>query len=74
MHELVKDYYGKQLAGTADLRTSACCDASAVPDAQTQLFRLLCGLDAPIRMLVEEHDSLETVFLRATDEGTKVPS
>ena len=50
------------------------CDASAVPDAQTQLFRLLCGLDAPIRMLVEEHDSLETVFLRATDEGTKVPS
>ena len=50
------------------------CDASAVPDAQTQLFRLLCGLDAPIRLLVEEHDSLETVFLRATDEGTKVPS
>ena len=47
------------------------CDASAVPDAQTQLFRLLCGLDAPIRMLVEEHDSLETVFLRATDEGAE---
>ena len=50
------------------------CDASAVPDAQTQLFRLLCGLDAPIRMLVEEHDSLETVFLRATDEGAKTPA
>ncbi len=50
------------------------CDASAVPDAQTQLFRLLCGLDAPIRMLVEEHDSLETVFLRATDEGAKNPA
>ena len=31
MHELVKDYYGKQLAGTADLKTSACCDASGVP-------------------------------------------
>ena len=50
------------------------CDAAAVPDAQTQLFRLLCGLDAPIRMLVEEHDSLETVFLRATDEGVKNPA
>jgi SAM-dependent methyltransferase len=31
MHEVVKDYYGKQLQGTADLRTSACCDASAMP-------------------------------------------
>lgn len=27
----VKDYYGRQLQGTADLKTSACCDASAVP-------------------------------------------
>jgi SAM-dependent methyltransferase len=31
MHELVKDYYGKQLKTTADLRTSACCDASQMP-------------------------------------------
>lgn len=31
MHELVKDYYGKQLATSADLKTSACCDASSVP-------------------------------------------
>ena len=31
MHELVKDYYGKQLSGSADLKTSACCDASSVP-------------------------------------------
>lgn len=42
------------------------CDAAAAPDPQTQLFRLLCGLDAPIRMLVEEQDSLETLFLRTT--------
>ncbi len=42
------------------------CDAAADPDPQTQLFRLLCGLDAPIRMLVEEQDSLETLFLRTT--------
>lgn len=31
MHDLVKDYYGNQLKGTADLRTSACCDASQMP-------------------------------------------
>ena len=47
------------------------CDGAATPDAQTQLFRLLCGLDAPIRMLVEEHDSLETVFLRTTEDSAK---
>lgn len=32
MYDLVKDYYGNQLRGTADLRTSACCDASQMPD------------------------------------------
>jgi len=31
MHELVKDYYGTQLQSSDDLRTSACCDADAVP-------------------------------------------
>lgn len=31
MHDLVKDYYGRQLATSADLKTSACCDASAMP-------------------------------------------
>jgi SAM-dependent methyltransferase len=31
MHELVKDYYGKQLSGSADLKTTACCDVSSVP-------------------------------------------
>ena len=38
-------------------------------DPQTQLFRLLCALDAPIRMLYPLGDSLEEVFLRATSEG-----
>lgn len=37
-------------------------------DPQTQLFRLLCGLDAPLRMLVLQHDTLEDVFLKATSE------
>lgn len=32
MHDLVQDYYGKQLTGTEDLRTSACCDASLIPE------------------------------------------
>ena len=27
----VRDYYGKQLQGTADLKTSACCDITAIP-------------------------------------------
>lgn len=31
MHEIVKDYYGKQLQNSDDLKTSACCDASSVP-------------------------------------------
>lgn len=38
-------------------------------DPQGQIFRLLCGLDAPIRMLVQERESLEEVFLRATQGG-----
>lgn len=42
------------------------CDPLAQPDAETQLFRLLCGLDAPLRMLTRERSSLEDVFLRAT--------
>ena len=31
MHELVQDYYGKQLSSSDDLKTSACCDISSVP-------------------------------------------
>ncbi|TAN85945.1 MAG: methyltransferase domain-containing protein [Gallionella sp.] len=31
MHKIVKDYYGKQLQNSDDLKTSACCDASQVP-------------------------------------------
>jgi arsenite methyltransferase len=32
MHELVKDYYGRQLQSSDDLKTSACCDLSQVPE------------------------------------------
>lgn len=31
MHDIVQDYYGKQLQNSDDLKTSACCDASAIP-------------------------------------------
>jgi SAM-dependent methyltransferase len=32
MHDIVKNYYGQQLQSSADLKTSACCDISSVPD------------------------------------------
>jgi arsenite methyltransferase len=57
MRELVQDYYGKQLRSTADLQTTACCDASAVPDWLKPLLAKLhpevlaryygCGLVCP---------------------------
>ncbi|MBP2280405.1 SAM-dependent methyltransferase [Psychrobacter sp. PL19] len=31
MHDIVQDYYGKQLQSTSDLKTSACCDISSLP-------------------------------------------
>ena len=31
MQELVQAYYGQELQTSADLKTSACCDADAVP-------------------------------------------
>ena len=45
------------------------CDPEPDPgrgDAQAQIFRLLCAMDAPIRLLAPEGDSLEEVFLRLT--------
>ncbi len=57
MHELVKDYYGRQLASSADLKTTACCDASATPAWLKPLLAKIhpevlsryygCGLVAP---------------------------
>lgn len=32
MHDIVQDYYGRQLQSTADLKTSACCDISLIPE------------------------------------------
>ena len=32
MHDIVQDYYGRQLQHSGDLKTSACCDISQVPE------------------------------------------
>lgn len=32
MHELVQNYYGQQLQTSSDLKTSACCDISQIPE------------------------------------------
>jgi len=32
LHDLVQDYYGRTLKQTGDLKTSACCDSSSVPE------------------------------------------
>lgn len=42
------------------------CENTPRGNAQAQLFRLLCGLDAPILALVPMMDTLEEVFLRVT--------
>ena len=31
MYDIVQDYYGKQLQSSSDLKTTVCCDASAMP-------------------------------------------
>jgi arsenite methyltransferase len=32
MYDVVQDYYGKQLQSSADLKTTACCDFTAMPE------------------------------------------
>lgn len=32
MYDIVQDYYGKQLQSSSDLKTTACCDSSAMPE------------------------------------------
>ena len=61
MHDLVKDYYGKQLKSSADLKTTACCDFSAIPNWLKPLLANIheevlnryygCGLVCPSDLL-----------------------
>ena len=43
-----------------------CLAADEQGRATDQVFRLLAGINAPIRMMGEERDSLEEIFLRNT--------
>lgn len=54
---------------TMDVTISEVLIECTPENPQEQIFRLLCGLDAPIRMLVQEKESLEGVFLQATAKG-----
>ncbi|HMY38027.1 MAG TPA: methyltransferase domain-containing protein [Marinagarivorans sp.] len=57
MHDLVQNYYGQQLTNSQDLKTSACCDISQVPEWLKPLLAKLhpavveryygCGLVCP---------------------------
>ena len=57
MHDQVKDYYGRILASTSDLKTNACCTNTAFPDYITSALANVhdevmmryygCGLVAP---------------------------
>lgn len=60
MHDIVKDYYGRQLQNSADLLTSACCDLSTIPDWMKLLLEKIhpevtsryygCGLVVPSQL------------------------
>jgi len=57
LQQTVREYYGTTLSSSADLRTSACCDASRVPESLRPLLARIhpevsaryygCGLVAP---------------------------
>ncbi|MEH6469078.1 MAG: methyltransferase domain-containing protein [Porticoccus sp.] len=57
MHETVKDYYGKELSGSDDLKTDACCTLENIPDHIKKIMAKIhpevsskyygCGLVAP---------------------------
>jgi ubiquinone/menaquinone biosynthesis C-methylase UbiE len=59
-HDLVKDYYGKQLQSSADLKTDACCDLASMPAWLPPLLGNIhsdvldryygCGLVAPLKL------------------------
>lgn len=60
MHEIVQQYYGKELTGTHDLKTTACCDVTDIPDWLKPLLANIheevlsryygCGLVAPAQL------------------------
>ncbi len=57
-HEIVKRYYGKELQGTKDLKTAACCSPLEIPDYVKEILFLIpeevmekyygCGSPVPL--------------------------
>lgn len=57
VHDVIKEYYGRRLKSSADLRTNACCDVEVVPEYLAPILTRLhpevvekyygCGLVAP---------------------------
>lgn len=47
-----------------------CVCQEGADDPQTQLFHLLCAMDAPLRLLLPQQDTLEEVFLRVTADDS----
>ncbi len=60
MHDTVQNYYGKKLQSSADLKTDACCDYSAIPEWLKPLLANIhpevtskyygCGLVCPTQL------------------------
>lgn len=60
MHNVVQDYYGKQLQSSADLKTTACCDISSLPSWLKPVLSRIhpevlsryygCGLVCPLQL------------------------
>jgi len=60
------EYAGSPEEGTAEV-VLECRPADELGRATDQIFRLMAEMNAPIRMLNEERDTLEEIFLRETE-------
>ena len=60
------EYAGSPEEGTAEV-VLECRPADELGRATDQIFRLMAEMNAPIRMLNEDRDTLEEIFLRETE-------
>jgi ABC-2 type transport system ATP-binding protein len=60
------EYAGSPEEGTAEV-VLECRPADELGRATDQIFRLMAEINAPIRMLNEDRDTLEEIFLRETE-------
>ena len=60
-HDIVKDYYGRELETTEDLKTGACCSMDAIPDAhkailseiEDEILEKFYGCGSPIPLALD---------------------